>query len=381
MMKIKSKKIKSMKFDRKLREVRFSAGQQQKFEEELMENIQKSNKIKGILRKLDNKYNQFILDIKELSNEQFQLNKSFIKTRLDYFKKRMDRFRTISEQLKKERRSRAINKQEEFTIEVASEMSKLFTYQQVIEASSSTGKRGIELYGYLEINYPDKWEELLKSGIFDKMAYFSQKNFRPEVLKVMSLIDIKNYVQSPVLFSEEIRLKSVPDRPFKRAVFYAEKPLREYVKWINNYILYIDGYKTKVVLGKVNLILLGWALPDFPQILISYSPSQNKAIFEAQIRSEDLKEDTLDLLKKIVFYYRKENKHNEMKLIEALIERDRFEKRWSNLLDSIEYEKNDDPQQITKQPKVIYSTNPMFYIVLTIMGAVLILLIIFLFLK
>ena len=370
-----------MKFDRKLREVRFSAGQQQKFEEELMENIQKSNKIKGILRKLDNKYNQFILDIKELSNEQFQLNKSFIKTRLDYFKKRMDKFRTISEQLKKERRSRAINKQEEFTIEVASEMSKLFTYQQVIEASSSTGKRGIELYGYLEINYPDKWEELLKSGIFDKMAYFSQKNFRPEVLKVMSLIDIKNYVQSPVLFSEEIRLKSVPDRPFKRAVFYAEKPLREYVKWINNYILYIDGYKTKVVLGKVNLILLGWALPDFPQILISYSPSQNKAIFEAQIRSEDLKEDTLDLLKKIVFYYRKENKHNEMKLIEALIERDRFEKRWSNLLDSIEYEKNDDPQQITKQPKVIYSTNPMFYIVLTIMGAVLILLIIFLFLK
>ena len=249
------------------------------------------------------------------------------------------------------------------------------------QASSSTGKRGIEIYGYLEINYPDKWEELLKSGIFDKMAYFSQKNFRPEVLKVMSLIDIKNYVQSPVLFSEEIRLKSVPDRPFKRAVFYAEKPLREYVKWINNYILYIDGYKTKVVLGKVNLILLGWALPDFPQILISYSPSQNKAIFEAQIRSEDLKEDTLDLLKKIVFYYRKENKHNEMKLIEALIERDRFEKRWSNLLDSIEYEKNDDPQQITKQPKVIYSTNPMFYIVLTIMGAVLILLIIFLFLK
>lgn len=258
---------------------------------------------------------------------------------------------------------------EKFVDEVAKKGANEFQYQQIIEAASSNGVRGLEIYGWLETKYPDHWEMLLKEGILDKMAMYSYQNYRPEFVNVMSEIQINEYVKTPVTFSEEIDLgDEYPDRKFRRAVFYAPKPLREYIKWMNMYELYIDGYKTNVVLGKVSLILLGWALPDYPQILIAYTPSQNQAIFEAQIKAENLSYDIQDLLKKIIFYYRRENEVNKMKVIEAKIDKERFEKRWSHAMDKMETERPDDPQEPRQEPKVIYQTNPIVYITMGILG-------------
>ena len=233
----------------------------------------------------------------------------------------------------------------EYVKKAAKDVANSFTYNQIIQAVKSSGFRGLEVYGYLELYHPDTWMKLLEDGIFDKACLFAQKKFEPEYISVLDYIDIKKYVKSPVIFKEELTFRNYPDRPFGRAVFYAPRPLREHIRWINNYRLYIDGYKSNVILGKVTLILLGWALPDFPQILVSFTPNQNQAIFEAQIGSDDLKYDTLDLLKKIIFYYRREGKVNEMKVLEAQMERERFEKRWSHLMDKMELEIPDDPKE------------------------------------
>lgn len=254
-------------------------------------------------------------------------------------KLRKERFRLDLENRKKLKKER-----EEYIINAAKDISNNFAYNQIIQAVKSEGIRGIEVYGYLELTYPDTWRDLLSDGIFDKAAFYAQKQFEPEYVFVLKDFDIKKYVKSPVIFREELRFRNFPDRQFRRAVFYAPKPLREYVKWINNYRLYIDGYPSNVVLGKVSLMLLGWALPDYPQILVSFSPSQHQAIFESQISSEDLKNDTKGLLQKIIFYYRKESKVNEMAVLEAQMEKERYEKRWSNLLDKMVIDREDDPR-------------------------------------
>ena len=206
------------------------------------------------------------------------------------------------------------------------------------------------------------------------------QKYKPEITNIVDHIDLKNYVKSPVLFKEEMRFRTVPDRPFKCAVFYAPKPLREFVKWIDNGILFIKGYKTPVILGKAYCMLLGWALPDFPQILITATPKQHQAIYQAQIKSEDIRQDMIDLLQKVVFYYRREAKINEMKVIEAQMDSERMEKRWSHLLDKMESEKSDEPDTPKDAPKVIYSQNPVFYIVIGLLSVIIIILIIFQFL-
>lgn len=266
-------------------------------------------------------------------------------------KKEDDKLRREKFKIDLENRKKLKKEHEEYVENAAKSIAENFTYNQIIQAVRSQGVRGIEVYGYLELTYPDTWRDLLSDGIFDKAAYYAQKSFTPECIFVIRNFDIKNYIRSPVIFREELRFRNYPDRPFRRAVFYAPKPLREYVKWINNYRLYIDGYPSNVILGKVSLILLGWALPDYPQILVTFSPSEHQAIFESQISSEDLKNDTKNLLQKIIFYYRKESKVNEMAVIEAQMEKERYEKRWSNLLDKMVMDREDDPQPVGSYDK------------------------------
>lgn len=280
-----------------------------------------------------------------------------------------------------EEKEKKLDKKHILTLRVANYLAGKYMYQQLIESASSTGMRGLEVYGDLELNYPNEFEWLISDHVLDKACYIAMQKYKPEIVNIVNGIDLKKYKKSPVLFKEVMRFRTVPDRPFRRAVFYAPKPLREYIKWIERYILYIKGYKTPVILGKCYCMLLGWALPDYPQILITATPKQHQAIYQAQIKSEDITNDMIELLQKIVFYYRREAKINEMKVIEANMEAERMEKLWSNALDRRATDLNDDPEDPRAEPKVIYSQNPIFYIVTGLLSVIIIVLIVFMFIR
>lgn len=364
----------SSEVDQKVRKKRFGIKIDPMMEKEFYDYLEFEKKIS----KKTERYNERIKETMELINRtkatDFKTSQDYLQIKLFYFQKKIDYIQS----LKSEKRIRKYDEEFEFTVKTAKELSTKFTYMQLIQSADSRGMRGLEVYGYIEINYPLRWRLLIENGVLDKACFFSMQEYVPEYVTVLRNFDIKKYVKSPVEFREEIRFRSFPDRPFKRAVFYAPKNLREFIKWLNNYPIYIEGYKTNVVLGKANLVLLGWALPDYPQFLVSFSPSQNQAIFEGEIESEDLNADTIDLLQKIIFYYRRENKVNEMKVIEAKMERERYEKRWSHLLDKIETEVPDDPIETREEPKIIYSTNPVFYVIMGFMSIIITLMTIFL---
>lgn len=365
-------KLKSEKTDKRLREKRFSTRINPMMEREFYEFLESEKTIEKRILDQQTKINLTLEIINSLKKQDFPKYNAYLQIKLFYHKDRLERF-----ELKKAKtKILSFDEDFEFTVKVAKEIAEKFTFNQIISATDSRGFRGIEIYGFVEINYPNQWEMLIQNGVLDKACFFAQQNYKPEYVKIVNKIDIAKYVKSPVKFREVLRFRSLPDRPFQRAVFYAPTNLREHIKWLNNYPMYVEGYRTNVILGKVSLILLGWALPDYPQILVAFTPSQNKAIFESEIESEDLRADTTDLLKKIIFYYRRENKINEMRVIEAKMEKERYEKRWSHLLDKIETENPDDPEQPRDEPKVIYTTNPIFYMVTGLLSVIIIILII-----
>lgn len=310
------------------------------------------------------------------TDKQFKEKMQFAQQQIFHYKNSIERL----ESKLAEEKEKKLDKRHQLTIRVAKYLASKYMYQQLTESASSVGIRGLEVYGDLEINYPNEFEWLISDGVLDKACYFAVQKYKPELVNIVNYIDLKKYVKSPVLFKETMIFRTVPDRPFKRAVFYAPKPLREYIRWIENYVLYIKGYKTPVILGKCYCMLLGWALPDFPQILITATPKQHQAIYQAQIKSEDIRQDMIDLLQKVVFYYRREAKINEMKVIEAQMDSERMEKRWSHLLDKMESEKADEPKTPKSEPRVIYSQNPIFYVVIGFLSVIIIVLMIFAFL-
>lgn len=365
----------SKELDQEVRKRRFGSKIDPILEREFYRWMQFQEKIEIRIEKYKEKINRITNAITYLkqSDKQFKEKMQFAQQQIFQYKNSIERL----EYKLTEEKEKKLDKRHQLTIRVAKYLAEKYAYQQLTESASSIGIRGLEVYGDLEINYPNEFEWLISDGVLDKACYFAVQKYKPELVNIVDFIDLKKYTKSPVLFKETMIFRTVPDRPFKRAVFYAPKPLREYIRWIENYVLFIKGYRTPVILGKCYCMLLGWALPDFPQILITATPKQHQAIYQAQIKSEDLRQDMIDLLQKVVFYYRREAKINEMRVIEAQMDSERMEKRWSHLLDKMESEKTDEPETPKDAPKVIYSQNPIFYVVIGFLSIIVIVLIIF----
>lgn len=365
----------SKELDQKIRKRRFGSKIDPILEREFYRWMLFQEKIEKRIKRCKEKIDKITTAITYLkqTDKKFKEKIQFAQEQIFHYKNVIERFDSELA----EKKEKKLDKRHQLTIRVARYLADKYMYQQLTESASSTGIRGLEVYGDLEINYPNEFEWLISDGVLDKACYFAVQKYKPELVNIVDYIDLKKYTKSPVLFKEVMTFRTVPDRPFKRAVFYAPKPLREYIRWIENYTLIIKGFKTPTNLGKCFCMLLGWALPDFPQILITATPKQHQAIYQAQIKSEDIRQDMVDLLQKVVFYYRRESKVNEMKVLEAEMDSERMEKRWSNLLDKMESEKKDDPETPKKEPKVIYTQNPIFYVVIGLLSVIIIVLTIF----
>lgn len=368
----------SKELDQKVRKRRFGSKIDPILEREFYRWMLFQEKIEKRIKRCKGKIDKITTAITYLkqTDKEFKKKIKYAQEQIFLYKNMIERF----DSKLTEEKEKKLDKRHQLTLRVARYLADKYMYQQLTESASSTGIRGLEVYGDIEINYPNEFEWLISDGVLDKACYFAVQKYKPEFVNIMDHIDLIKYIKSPVLFKETMRFRTVPDRPFKRAVFYAPKPLKEYIRWIENYILIIKGFKTPVNLGKCYCMLLGWALPDFPQILITATPKQHLAIYQAQIKSEDINQDMIDLLQKVVFYYRRESKVNEMRVLEAEMDSERMEKRWSNLLDKMESEKKDEPKTPKKEPKVIYSQNPVFYVVIGLLSVIIIILTIFSFL-
>ncbi len=197
---------------------------------------------------------------------------------------------------------------------VAQEIADKFTYSQIVDSVDLKG--GYELHGWLEIEHEDDFEELIDNLVLDRACYYAKKKHKPEVLKIVRYYRLDQYVKTGVLFKREVSLENYPNRPFKRAIFLAEKELLEAINWMKNKLEEIDGYEVPLNVGHTNLDLIGWVLWNRPCFLVTHTPTQNRAIYQAKIRAEAIKDNMSDILKKIVHKYRGIGKTIEDKMDE-----------------------------------------------------------------
>lgn len=249
-------------------------------------------------------------------------------------------------QSKKKRRGRGKAKQEkhERLNKIAKEeVAEYFNYNDIINAYKSKGKdgspvhRGLEVYGYLETQYPD-YKDLLDEYILDRACFFAKKDFKPEIQKVMSKFWINRYVKTGVKFIKEYKLKLYPNRPFTRTIFLAPKNLRTHINWMIGKEEEIDGRKIKMNVGHVHLDGLGWSNWNRPMILVSSTAGINTAIYKAQLEAKHIKEEMVKILHKIVHVYRIDGDIDIQKLNEFETKYEKYQKLYSDLKHDYELE-------------------------------------------
>jgi len=219
----------------------------------------------------------------------------------------------------------------EYLIKVGEEISDEFTYSQIDNAireeegrflKRKRGKRNLEVYGFLVRNYPD-WRELIDEMVLEIALDFAKKKSKVQIVKVIFQYNLEDFIITGVLFAKEIKLKKLPNQPFRRAVFVSFKFLKDLIDWESNFEFKIDGYKTKVEYGWANMSILRWAKHDFPIILVNHTPGQDVMLLDAIAESKDIQAVLDKVQKKIISYYRSDE---EMYLDEIDQERQRAEK-------------------------------------------------------
>lgn len=266
-------------------------------------------------------WNQFLLDFYTKINENFEF---FIEKSMSliYIKRKL----------------RDENEWQRFVNTVAQdEIAVDFTYQNIIDEIHN--KRGLEIYAYLDIYYPEDCRALLEAGVLERAKKYAEKKYIPEILTLVSEIFLKNYKEIPIEFDKEYTFENFPNRPFKSAIIYAPDDLQRYIKWFKGFWHEVDGYWVCTPMGIAELLLWGWTLPDKPSFILTFTPRQHQALFNAILNTEGLKETQKQLYQKIIFYYQKDEIVNELRIEKQRQRSEVFKKELSDTIKGIKHDK------------------------------------------
>jgi len=208
-----------------------------------------------------------------------------------------------------------------------------FTYQNIIDEIHN--KRGLEIYAYLDIHYPEDCRALLEAGVLERAKKYAEKKYIPEILTIVSEIFLKNYKEIPIEFDKEYTFENFPNRPFSTAIIYAPDDLQRYIKWFKGFWHEVDGYWVCTPMGIAELLLWGWTLPNKPSFILTFTPRQHQALFDAILNTEGLSETQKQLYQKIIFYYQKDEIVDELRIEKQRQRSEVFKKELSYLYGDI----------------------------------------------
>lgn len=212
-----------------------------------------------------------------------------------------------------------------------------FTYQNIIDEIHN--KRGLEIYAYLDTYYPEDCRALLEAGVLERAKKYAEKKYIPEILTLVHELTLKDYKEIPIEFDKEYTFENFPNRPFKTAIIYAPDDLQRYIKWFKGFWHEVDGYWVCTPMGIAELLLWGWTLPDKPKFILTFTPRQHQALFNAILNTEGLKEIEKELYQKIIFYYQKDEIVDELRIEKQRQRSEVFKKELSDTIKGIKHDK------------------------------------------
>lgn len=251
-------------------------------------------------------------------------------------RKTRSRKQKILDKNKKAKNEAELKKSNERVNKIAHKISKQFTYSKIVSAIN--GEEGYDVHGYLQINYDD-YEELIDNYILDRAAYYSKKDYTPEVINFMYEADLSKMVKTSVKFSREITLDNYPDLPFKEAIFYAKDNLEKSLTWIDETPWELEGYDTNINQGPANVALIGWVLWNKPIILVLHAPGKNEAFFSAKMDAKQISKEKEAIRTKIIHNYRTAEETITEKIDELQRDKKHWQKAYSHFRDKTETER------------------------------------------
>lgn len=217
---------------------------------------------------------------------------------------------------------------------IAFQGSKLFPHHEIV--ASVDGKGGYAVHGWLQENFPDEYEDLIDNYVLDRMCYYAKRYYRPEVIKFVRELDLKDMVMTKLNLREDYEFNNYPGLKFRQVIILANDITDNAITWIPNYPHEIDGYDVKVNFGPANLGMLGFCLWNVLLCVLLHSPGKNQCLFEAKIKADDINELNDDIKSKVIHQLRTSMTPLEDKLDEVYRDALQSEKKYSDLMKKVE---------------------------------------------
>jgi len=257
--------------------------------------------------------------------------------------------------------------------EVAEELSEIFTYSQLV--SGIDGKGSYDVHGYMEKTYFD-YDWLIQNMVLDRACWFSKKLNKPEVVKFIRKEDMKDLIPNYIKMSYPVTFENYPNNTFESCYIWDTEEINSSAYWIDDYPWTLNGYDTKVSLGPVGLLLLGWAKPDLPIFIIKYKALKNEILMDNILEAKEINKL---LIRTFEIHLRKQNSIIGILsnvILEERSKREMKDKMYDNVLKDIKsgiaYNPDEDLKKYQKPEKIKISKKTKKWIGIIILILVLI---------
>jgi len=126
---------------------------------------------------------------------------------------------------------------------------------------------------------------------------YARRNFKPEILKRISLEDLKEFTGSLMLI-EKTELKNHPEIVFDKVIIFTKKEFYDSISKEHNTKLEWNGWET---IGKklhLNGALMAMVSDDIPMMIATYTPGKSTLYYEADFEDEEMQHEKERILTK-----------------------------------------------------------------------------------
>lgn len=170
--------------------------------------------------------------------------------------------------------------------EVAKELSTVFEHRELREALE---KNRYQVIGYINDMYHD-FEKLIehKKDLIDLACYYSRTERKPAIYSVVPRIILDSYEETIVVLDNPTEFDNFPGEKFSEIKFLAPVHLENALHWIENYKHKLDGYPTRVRMGRCNMMMLGKSRHGRFVILVRDAPGTYDLLYNAVIEAKNI---------------------------------------------------------------------------------------------
>ncbi len=199
--------------------------------------------------------------------------------------------------------------------EVAKELSTVFEHRELREALE---KNKYQVIGYIKDMCYD-FEKLLekKKDLLDLACYYSRTERKPVVYSLVPKIILESYKETIVVLDEPHEFDNFPGERFSEITFLAPTYLEDALRWIEGYKHKLDGYPTRVRMGRCNMMTLGKSRHGRFVILVRDAPGTYDLLYNAVIEAKEIDKIIKKDQKRLINSLKGENELREDQIDES----------------------------------------------------------------